>query len=173
MAQFYKILKADTMGDPYTAHGNQLQSYWCQFEGVENSVMLSKKVGNTPQVGTHVYGDLVYAMSQKGNQYWKFKGSQVPEGVPFPADTPAQATAQEATGATPSNVSGEVPAWFRPVAAQLADMQKKLDYVYNDLKGVEPDVPFEEPKVEQVGGEPLDEKTKQQLDAIFGEPEDK
>lgn len=178
MPAFYKILKADPLGDPWTPSqpgATAIQNFWCQVEGQANPVSIGKQVGNTLTAGQHVYGDLLYAKSQKGTEYWKFKSQQVPEGVDRPADTPAQAQAQAATQpATPaSNVSAQMPGWFMPVANQI-------DYIWREMRKMDADAPQAplppvlepEPKVEQVGGEPIDEETQATLDAIFSpEPE--
>lgn len=183
MAQFYKVLKADPLGEPYTPNmpnAKALQNYWCQFEGVDKAVSMSKQVGNNPGVGTHIYGDLMYAKSQKGTEYWKFKSSKVPEGVQRPADSPQQASAQESLVPSASDL---VPGWFIPYANMIR-------FIYDEMKGIqEPkevapatqhEVLEEANKPELVeGSAPLDEETQAMLDDIFGaeqeanEPEDK
>lgn len=177
MADFYKVLKADPLGEPYTPNqpgAKAIQSYWCQVEGQDKAVMIGKQVrddGVAPLVpGQHVYGDLMYAKSQKGNEYWKLKSAQVPEGVQRPADSPAQAQAQHATGTQP-NLSAQMPDWFMPVANQI-------DYIFREMKKMDADQPgngqpepVEPQHVEHVGGEPLDEETQKTLDDIFGAPE--
>lgn len=174
MAEFYKILKADPLGEPYNSHGKDIQSYWCQVENQDKAVMIGKQVGNTLTPGQHVYGDLMYAKSQKGTEYWKFKSAQVPEGVQRPADSPAQATAQAATRQV--DMSAEMPDWFKPIANQI-------DYIFREMRKMDstPGVSeaahaeeaklkaAEEAKVEQVAGSPLDEVTKATLDEIFGD----
>ena len=122
MAEFYKILKADPLGEPYQAHGKSIQTYWCQFEGVDNAVSVGKQSGNVPQVGSHVYGDLMYAKSQKGTEYWKFKGSKVPDGVKRPTDD-----------AAPAPILGDdMPAWFAPV-------YNMVEYMYKEFKNMNGD----------------------------------
>lgn len=172
MAEFYKILKADPMGEPYTPSqpgAKPIQSYWCQVEGQEWAVMIGKQVGNTLTPGEHVYGNLMYAKSQKGNEYWKFKSEKVPEGTVRPADTPAQAVAQQATGV---DMSAKMPDWFQVWANVIQDTHKMVKELHG---GFAEDEPKEEPKetkgVEQIAGEPVDEETKDMLDGIFGEPE--
>lgn len=160
MGQFYKVLKADPLGDPWETHGKQMQSFWCQVEGQEKNVMVTKQVPNTVLVGSHLYGDLMLATSQKGNEYWKFKSAQVPEGVQRPADTPAQAAAQAATG----NVSQTMPGWMVPIANQI-------QYIHDQLKKQETaepspqDVMFDQPDEP----EPVDPETQTKLDEIFGD----
>lgn len=140
MSQFYKILKADPLGEPYTPSfegAKATQTFWCQLEGVDKDVSIGKQVPNVVNPGEHVYGDLVYAKSQKGTEYWKFKSSKVPDGVQRPANTPAQATAQAAVG------SDVMPAWFTPVYNQI-------NYIYKEMKkmddggDIEPEEPAEE-----------------------------
>jgi hypothetical protein len=84
MAKFYKLIEVAPMGEPWESHGNQIQTWWCKVEGESLGVSIGKKVGNTLRVGEHVYGDLLKAVSGKGNEFWKFKGSQVPEGMERP-----------------------------------------------------------------------------------------
>ena len=171
MAEFYKLLKADPMGEPWQAHGKDMQTYWCQVEGEELNVMITKQVGNTISPGHHVYGNLMKATSQKGNDYWKFKSEQVPEGVQRPQDapsTPAQATAQQATGDV-------TPGWFSGWGNLLMEMAKDI----KELKGEESpnsikmeDIPTGKKEVEQTAGKPLAPEDKEMLDGIFGgEPE--
>jgi hypothetical protein len=176
MADFYKVLKADPLGDPWTPNApdaKPIQNYWCQVEGQDLPVSIGKQVGNTVTPGTHVYGDLMFAKSQKGTQYWKFKSQKVPEGVQRPADSPAQATAQAATQTPLPNMSATgMPEWFMPVANQI-------DYIFREMKKMDADAPQEtapapdEPKgVEHYAGDPVDKETQAKLDDIFGpEPE--
>lgn len=169
MAEFYKVLTAEPLGDPYSAHGKMLQNFWCQFEGVDKAVSLSKQVPNTPQLGGYVYGNLMYAKSQKGNEYWKFKSEKVPDGMPRPASTPAQATAQAAVGQTP-NTSSSMPDWFMPIANQI-------DYIFREMRKMDSEAPEnQQPPVQttapelEVAGEPLDPDTAAQIEDIFGKP---
>ena len=181
MADFYKVLKADPLGEPYTPSqpgAKPIQSYWCQVEGQEKAVMIGKQVreDGTPALyaGQHVYGDLMYAKSQKGNEYWKLKSAQVPEGITRPADSPAQAAAQAATGTPAPNASAVMPDWFMPVANQI-------DYIFREMKKMDADQPqptdseplpvgtvLEEAHELEVSGAPLDEETANMLDDIFG-----
>lgn len=181
MSQFYKVLKADPLGDPYTPNfqgAKPTQTYWCQFEGVDKDVSVGKQVRDdgAPALvpGQQIYGDLMYAKSQKGTEYWKFKSAKVPEGVTRPADSPAQATAQQATGQQPiQGVVGDgIPGWAVP-------LYNMVEYIYKEMKKMDADNPDNNPDaapapepepakgVEQVGGEPLDEETKKTLDDIF------
>lgn len=172
MAQFYKILKADPLGEPWTPNApdaKPIQNFWCQVEGEELAVSIGKQVGNTLTPGESVYGDLMKAQSQKGTNYWKFKSAKVPDGVTRPASTPAQATAQAATGQG-VDLTGEMPGWFVPV-------YNMIEYIYKEMKKMDADAPAEEPTpapepakgVEVLAGE-VDEETQATLDSIFGEP---
>lgn len=172
MAQFLKILKADALGDPWTPNApdaKPIQNFWCQVEGQALAVSIGKQVGNTLTPGEHVYGDLMYAKSQKGTEYWKFKSAKVPDDVQRPANSPAQAQAQAATGGGTPDMSGAMPGWFIPVANQV-------QYIYNEMKKMDSELEGAEPTAEiaplQVEGEPLDEATKAKLDDIFGKPEE-
>lgn len=187
MAEFYKVLKADPLGEPWTptAPGAKpIQNYWCQVEGQDWAVSIGRQTDNPLRPGMHVYGDLMYAKSQKGTEYWKFKGARIPEDVQRPVDdpsTPAQATAQAATGTAAyadkwaTEVGGQVPGWAVPFINQISDIEKKVDFIVQWCKKMdgedEPAVPTEEPSNPSVAGE-MDEKTQETLDAIFGgEPE--
>lgn len=148
MAQFYKILKADPLGEPWESHGKKNQTYWCQVEGEDLAVSISKQVGNTLTPGQNVYGDLMKATSQKGTDYWKFKSAQVPEGVERPKDS------------APQEVIGDnIPAWFLPFGNTIIENNKIL----KQLRG---DEPMEEPTPE----EPK-EDLKATVEGIFNEPE--
>ncbi len=188
MADFYKILKADMMpGEPYTPpvpNAKPIQSYWCQVEGQEKPFMVGKQVRDDGQpalvAGQQIYGDLVYAKSQRGTEYWKFKSAQVPEGTPRPASTPAQAQAQKAVGAQP-NMSAQMPDWFMPVANQI-------DYIFREMRKMDTGVSEEEKRAliaedeakaakakanseATVSNTPLDTETQDMLDDIFGKTE--
>lgn len=171
MAQFYKILKADPLGEPYTPNvpnAKAIQSYWCQVEGEEWNVMISKQVGNTLTPGEHVYGDLTKATSQKGNNYWKFKSQMVPEGVQRPASTPAQSTAQAAVGTTPVDTSGTVPGWASVVINEQGEIKAMLEHVVTMLETLVEQRPVAlAPEIA-----PPDPDTKARLDAIFSPDED-
>lgn len=174
MADFYKVLKADPLGVPWTPNkpgAKAIQNYWCEVEGQEKAVSIGRQVDNPLRPGVYVYGDLVYTKSQKGTKYWKFKSQQVPEGVARPTDdpaTPAQATAQQATGSQP--VGTDVPAWAVP-------LYNMVEFIYKEMKAMsvgEDDLPAsKEPStngVEVLAGD-VDEVTQQTLTEIFGEPE--
>jgi len=163
MAQFYEILKADPLGEPWTPNApdaKPIQNYWCQVKEEDLPVSIGKQVGNTVSPGDHVYGDLMKATSQKGTQYWKFKSQRVPDDVKRPANSPAQAAAQASLG-------DDMPAWFVPV-------YNMLEYIYKEFQKMngEETAELKEPeadKPEQIAGnEPLDPETKAQLDDIFG-----
>lgn len=162
MAQFYKVLKADPLGEPWESHGKQNQTYWCQVEGEEWAVSIAKQVPNTITPGQHVYGDLLKARSQKGTDYWKFKSSAVPEGVVRPADSPAQAVAQQAVGV---DMSATMPGWFKPWANILETIYKDVKALKgeddNTIPGIQTNKPAE-PAVE-----PVDEDTTAIVKEIF------
>ena len=169
MSQFYKLIKADPLGEPWTPNqpdAKPIQNFWCQIEGEELAVSIGKQVGNQLTPGEYLYGDLMKATSQKGTNYWKFKSAKVPEGVVRPASSPAQAQAQQATG-HPVDMSTTQPDWFQPWG-------NMIKYIYDQMKAMDANAEpaVEEPKkVEQIGGEPIDEETQSTLDAIFSPPE--
>lgn len=136
MADYYKVLTADPLGEPYTPNfpdAKPLLSYWCQVEGQEKSVMITKQVGNAVTPGDVVYGDLAYAKSQKGNEYWKFKSQKTPEGQPRPTSA-AQGVAQQATGQT--QMSSRIPDWFIPFG-------KQIEYIYLEMRKLDDTAPKE------------------------------
>lgn len=170
MSEFYKVLKADPLGEPWTPNkpgAKPIQNYWCQVEGQDWAVSIGRQVDNPLHAGTHVYGDLVYSKSQKGTEYWKFKSQQVPEGTPRPTDapsTPAQATAQAAT-----NVSQQVPGWAVP-------LYNMVEYIYKQMKQMEiPSEANHDVAAEEQVETGIDPATKAALDSIFSPetPEDK
>ena len=175
MAEFYKILKADPLGAPWTPNApdaKPIQNYWCQVDGEELAVSIGKQVGNSITPGESVYGDLMKATSQKGTNYWKFKSQKVPEGVTRPASSPAQATAQQATGAAAyaqqwADNSGEVmPKWFVPV-------YNMITYIYQQMKAMDGDA-VDEPEVAApaaVTPTPVSAHDKAVLDGLFGKTE--
>lgn len=167
MSQFYKVLKADPLGEPWTpnfAGAKPTQNYWCQVEGEEWNVSIGKQVPNTVNPGESIYGDLIKVTSQKGTNYWKFKSQKIPEGVQRPASSPAQATAQAAT--TQSDMTGAVPGWFIPYA-------NMMEYVYKQLKDMDANPPVEDKPVPKQEENIIDPQTKAMLDEMFApsEPE--
>lgn len=183
MADFYKILKADPLGDPWTPNkpgAKPIQNWWCQVEGQDWAVSIGKQVGNNLRPGQHVYGDLKYTKGQKGTEYWKFESQKVPDDVQRPTDdpaTPAQATAQQATGGG-RDMSAEMPAWFTPVYNMLKEMHKVVtgqDFETEPAAAPTPTpTPAAKPepqKPEQIAGEPIDKETQETLDNIFTPPE--
>lgn len=174
MAQFYKILKADPLGEPWTPSqpgAKAIQNYWCQVEGEEWAVSVGKQVGNTLVPGQHIYGDLLKARSQKGNDYWKFKSVQVPDDVQRPADTPAQATAQQATGQRPVDMSATQPDWFQPWANMILDTYKMVKELHG---GLEKGAAVKEPEPAKEDAPAVDEETMAVVNEIFpdAEPEE-
>jgi len=111
MSQFYTLKEVSKMGDPWESHGNQIQSWWGKVEGEDWGVMIGKQVGNELNVGMSLYGDLTKARSKKGNDYWKFKSSQVPEGVERPQNqlTPVSSTLEARVAKLEKMVFGEEP----------------------------------------------------------------
>lgn len=177
MSDFYKVLKADPLGDPWTPNqpgAKPIQNYWCQVEGQALAVSIGKQARDDGQPaltpGTHVYGDLMYAKSQKGTEYWKFKSVKVPEGVQRPADSPAQAQAQAATGSTPApNMSEQMPGWFMPVANQI-------DYIWREMRKMDTSqqeqTPAQLPFEPAPKAEPVDAETQAKIDELFNVEEE-
>lgn len=133
MSQFYNLTSFTLAGDPWSSAHGTFQSYWGTFDGVQGNAMFSKKVGSAPTPG-QVFGDMVIATSQNGNQYYKFKSAQVPPGTVRPANAlpalgvpaaPASPAYTPAAAPAPlPNMSAEMPAWFVPFAKILVDLSK-------------------------------------------------
>jgi len=131
MSQFYKIKEITKLGEPWESHGSKNQTWWGYVEGEELAISVGKQVGNELQAGQSIYGDLMKAVSKKGTEYWKFKSSQVPEGV----ERPAQPTTQTA----PNNdlearvkaledkvfAKTEIKDTYPPVAEDTTDYQQE------------------------------------------------
>lgn len=167
MSQFYTILKADPLGEPWTPNApdaKPIQNYWCQVAEEELAVSIGKQVGNTITPGESIYGDLMKATSQKGTNYWKFKSAKIPEGVTRPASTPAQHQAQQATGHV--DMSATMPAWFQPWA-------NVLETIYRDVKALKGEETTTIPGIKAKPVEkPVDDDTLAVIKEIFPtEPE--
>lgn len=183
MPQFYRVLKADPLGDPYTPNrpnAKPLQSFWCQVAGVVEPVMMSKQVPNTPSLTEGHYGVLEDKVSQSGNAYKKFTSMQTPQGTQRPRYDAQEATTQSAPTATQADAQTvhpsdqkDMPFWFAPYAM-------KINYVYDQMKQVDQPVVGEplpqmfalteankadEEAVETIGDTTI---TKDELEDIFG-----
>lgn len=126
MAEFFKVLEATPLGEPYTPNfpdAKPIQNYWCKVKGEELAVSISKQQGNVVTPGEYIYGDLLRATSKKGTNYWKFKSSQVPEGVERPADeVVSQPSASPAR--TEKNMSAP---GYEQLLNLMISMDKKID----------------------------------------------
>ena len=172
MADYYKVLTASPLGEPWTPNfpdAKPLQSYWCQFENVDKDVKITKQVPNVVSPGDQVYGDLAYAKSQKGNEYWQFKSQKTPDGQPRATSAP-QATAQAATGqSTGHNMSALIPDWFMPYGRQI-------EFIYLAMKALEdtPSEPLATPLTQTSvltladDVEPLSAETEKLMNEVFG-----
>lgn len=103
MAQFYNI-KAYQEGDKFQSKFGELQTYWLEIEGVNETVRTNKKVGNTPRLGNQ-YGELIAKTNQKGGTYYDFKSVQTPDGVTAPVSTEAE------------------PVWFAPYKERIERLE--------------------------------------------------
>lgn len=174
MADFYKILKADKLGEPWTPKApgaKPIQNWWCQVEGQDMDVSVGKQVGNELVPGQHIYGDLKYAKSQKGTEYWKFDSQMVPEGVQRPADSPAQATAQAATTPSTSGIVGDqVPGWFAPYGNMIRfiydELRKMSDNPGEDLNPKTPKQQVNETQAALNGEDLVPESDPETLEAV-------
>lgn len=184
--KFFRVLKADPLGDPWTpniAGAKPIQTFWCQFEGVEHPVQMSKQVPNTPSLTYGQFGYLVPAKSQKGTDYYKFKSQKAPDELEQPryaaADAPASTTSTTKAEPHPSDQK-DTPLWFAPYAI-------KINYIYDQMKQVD-ETPMTQEHVfseakkadtydtvnpkDQYGGEKYGDKaiSKEELEDIFGGP---
>lgn len=177
--KFYRVLKADPLGEPWTpkAEGAKpLQTFWCQFEGVDKDVSMSKQVPNTPSLTYGQFGYLVDAVSQKGTEYYKFKSVKAPEELEQPRY--AASDAQEATATKPAAVhpsdQKDTPLWFAPYAIrinQIWEQVKPGELPATDTTPMPQATVFEAAKEESeeiresIGGGTI---TKDELEDIFG-----
>lgn len=180
MAQFYKILKAEPLGDPWTPNrpgAKPIQNWWCQVDGQEKAVSIGKQVGNELRPGMTVYGDLKYAKSQRGVVYWKFDSQKIPEGVTPPSETGGNEAWADKWS---QDVGGELPAWFVPYANLITDIAKGVKELRGEvgeptrIDGIGPvattDGPLNTEDVKE--STTVDKDTKEMLDGIFGPTEE-
>lgn len=167
MPQFYRILKADPMGDPWTPNkpnAKPIQQFWCQVEGVDLPVRMGKQVPNVPSLVEGHYGVLETAKSQAGNDYMKFVGMQTPQGMQRPRYDAAAPAETQAT-VHPSDQK-DTPLWFAPYAM-------KINFIYDEMRNVS-STPLTQAQVldeaKRVETEPIGDGniTKAELEDIFG-----
>lgn len=176
MPQFYRVLKADPLDGEYTPdkpNAKPLKSFWCQVEGVDEPVMMTKQVPNSPSLTEGHYGVLEQRVSGKGNKYWKFIGMQMPQGERKPHYDGSVATesASPAPAAPHPSNQADIPLWFAPFGIMLKEI---YDYV-QERKGtpltqhdVLTEAAKDEPvKTEGIGGGNI---SKDELEEIFGGP---
>lgn len=171
MPQFYRVLKADPLGEPWTnpnvVGAKPTQKFWCQVEGVDEPVMIGKQVPNTPSLTEGHYGVLEDATSSKGNAYKKFTSMQIPQGT----SKPQYAGVTEPQPAGTAQVDDTiVPTWFHPYARVLKEVAEYVREQRGEAAIVnpapeEPDTATEEHKEEPMAGTTL---TKAELDDMFG-----
>jgi hypothetical protein len=157
MGEFYKILTASKLGDPYESHGKKIQSWWCQVEGQDKDMMIGKMEGTEVRPGQHNYGDLILKTSKKGTEYWKFQGAKVPDGVTPPAD--------EAVASVPAGEQFDMPAWFIPYGNMIEQMYKAAG-LHDDgiIEGAKPAIKHE-PKEDVVA-------TSEDIDDMFNDSDE-
>lgn len=151
MPQFYQVLKADPIGDPFTPNqpgAKPLQSYWCQVKDVEEAVMITKQIPNTPSLTEGHYGVLEQRTSKKGNPYWKFTSMQIPQGESKPRYAADSAPVQQA----PSGVSAGM---FHVLEQRVSNLEALLATPKQDEPKVE--APVDKAKLEEIFGEEIDD----------------
>lgn len=129
MPQFYRVLKADPLDGTYTPNkpgAKPLQSFWCQVEGVEEPVMMSKQVPNTPSLTEGHYGVLESRTSAKGNSYWKFTSMPIPQGQSKPkyADVVDMGKPENVEKNVHPSDQKDTPLWFAPYAIMIREIHK-------------------------------------------------
>ena len=142
MGQYVNVVGYEPAGEPWSNQHGTFQTYWVQVEGLEQSVMMNKKVGSVPKLGAN-YGNVIQATSQKGNQYLKWQGEKVPQGTAVPAfaqqpQAPTQVP-QAAPAAVPGMVGGEVPGWAVPMINQMKTMAEQVQYIWEQMKAMDLD----------------------------------
>lgn len=168
MPNFYRVLKADPLDGEFTPNkpgAKPLKSFWCQVEGADSPVMITKQVPNTPSLTHGHYGVLEPRRSAKGTQYYKFTSMQRPEGVSVPSYDATEAQAQPtAQAAQPASDQTEIPNWFHPFAIMIRELWDDM----KERKAEETIVaaPHSEETATENYDKPID---KAKLDAIFGE----
>lgn len=121
MSQWYQLVEFKPFREPWTpkfADAKPMQTYFCKFEGISQSVMLNKQEGNVPQLGM-MYGAMEMV---PGKEYLKFKGEKAPDGVQPPAPAP-----QLQDMGAPENVSTEPPVDLKQIHKLLDEINQKLD----------------------------------------------
>lgn len=187
--KFYRVLKADPLGDPWTpsaANAKPLQTFWCQFEGVDKPVQMAKQIPNTPSLTYGQFGYLIPAKSQKGTDYFKFKSQQAPPEMEQPRYDATDGAV--ATSSTPSptqphpSAQVDIPLWFAPFGIMIRGLHE--DLIGRAQRGVDEHPPTEDrpltqtevleeakqlddepPTVEGIGGGTI---TQDELENIFG-----
>ena len=132
MIKKYNILKADPAGEVWSAHGHDLQSFFLTIEGIEATVMVNRKAGNSLLVGP-TWGELEELLSKKGKPYFKFKPSPAPDNPTASQTSPGATGAQEHV-----NVEREPITWGEAViaASMLASREDGIPAILswaNDL----------------------------------------
>lgn len=184
MPGFYRVLKADPLDGEYTPDmpgAKPIKSYWCQVEGEELPVMMSKQVPNTPSLTEGHYGVLEDKQSAKGTKYKKFTSMQIPQGQRKPQYS--ETLAQGGTAYAPTADASEVPAWFIPYARAIKEVveyvrEQNAEDTITKPAPAEPTTATEEHVGEPEQAEPPTARdvgstqtiTREELEDIFGGP---
>jgi hypothetical protein len=160
MGQYYNLIEYKPFREPWaSSHGSEMQTYFGKIEGVEQSVMINKKVGNTPRLGAN-YGSLE---TKPDKDYLKFNGQQPPPGTTIPDFKVTQASQanQPAPQATGGN-DFQAPAWFIPYGNMITAMHKSMGLVSDGkIEGVE--------QKHQSKPLPVTPEEKARLDGVFND----
>lgn len=172
MPNFYRVLKADPLDGEFTPNkpgAKPIKSFWCQVEGVDNPVMISKQVPNTPSLAKGHYGVLEPKRSSKGTQYFKFTSMQVPQGTKIPEYDGASTSQEPATQQSTASDSTDIPHWFHPFAIMIRELwdDMKARSAEEAIVNAAPESP--DTATEDYDAEPT-MPSKEQLEEIFGEP---
>lgn len=139
MGQWYNLTEATPFREPWSTQHGSFQTFFCKIEGVEESIQINKKAGNTPKLGA-IYGSLE---KKPGKDYLKFNSESAPEGEAIPQFNTPQATVAPAVQ---PKEQFDMPAWFIPYGNMIERLYDQLpkDDKAVDLKDVGKEVTDEE-----------------------------
>jgi len=120
VTKFYKVVSASPLGDPFmNSHGKSQQSFWCQIDGVDLPVMITKNEGNTPSLTQGNYGFLAELKHGKKTDYYRFRSAPIPQGM----EVPSYAEVKTTVPTRPAVVSdSDIPMWFVPFGAAIKEI---------------------------------------------------
>lgn len=177
MAQYINVTGYQPFGNPWGNDYGQFQTFYLQVDGYDQGIRVNKKQGNVPKLG-QLYGEIGQRTKKNGETELTFKEEKLPPGTPVPqapmvTQQPApQAAAPVAQPVAQAPVGTGIPAWAIPLINQVTGMDKKVDYIFNEMKKMDADAPAT-PPVEAPKAIPLTPEETAQVADMFGagEPE--